>query len=146
MAERPHLVVVNSLSKSHGIAGLRLGYAVMAPLRARQVRASSLWNLNALAEWFCGLLTEPSYLLAYENARRRYVRDTRAFFAELDALPALRVLPSAANFALVELDRPAAAVASTLLARHGVYVRDCADKWGLEGGRHLRVAARSASL
>jgi histidinol-phosphate/aromatic aminotransferase/cobyric acid decarboxylase-like protein len=50
---------------------------------------------------------------------------------------------SAANFALVELDRPAAAVASGLLARHGVYVRDCAYKWGLEGGRYLRVAARS---
>lgn len=145
VGELPHLVVVNSLSKSHGIAGLRLGYAVMAPLRARQVRSSSLWNMNALAEWFCGLLTEPSYALAYENARRRYVRDTREFFAELDALPAVRVLPSAANFALVELERPAAAVATTLLARHGIYVRDCADKWGLEGGRHLRVAARSVA-
>jgi histidinol-phosphate/aromatic aminotransferase/cobyric acid decarboxylase-like protein len=145
VAELPHLVVVNSLSKSHGIAGLRLGYAVMAPLRAQQVRASSLWNMNALAEWFCGLLSEPSYRLAYENARRRYVRDTRRFFAELDVLPAVRVLPTAANFALLELDRPAAAVATALLARHGIYVRDCADKWGLEGGRHLRVAARSAS-
>ena len=48
VSELPHLVVVNSLSKSHGIAGLRLGYAVMAPLRARRIRRASLWNLNAL--------------------------------------------------------------------------------------------------
>jgi histidinol-phosphate/aromatic aminotransferase/cobyric acid decarboxylase-like protein len=143
VAELPHLVVVNSLSKSHGIAGLRLGYAVMAPLRARQIRGASLWNLNAFAEWFCGLLGDPGYARAYEDARRRYVRDSRRLFAGLGRLPGVKVFPSAANFALLELDRPAAPVASALLARHGVYVRDCADKWGLEGGRYLRVAARS---
>ncbi len=143
VAEQPHLVVVNSLSKSHGIAGLRVGYAVMAPVRARQIRATSLWNLNAFAEWFCGLLGDPSYLHAYECARSRYVRDARRLFAGLGELPGVKVFPSAANFALLELDRPAAPVASGLLAHHGVYVRDCADKWGLEGGRYLRVAARS---
>jgi histidinol-phosphate/aromatic aminotransferase/cobyric acid decarboxylase-like protein len=141
--ELPHLVVVNSLSKSHGIAGLRLGYAVMAPTRARQIRASSLWNTNAFAEWFCGLLSDPEYLRAYEGARRRYVRDTRRLFTGLDALLGVRAFPSAANFALLELDRPAHDVAAALLARHGVYVRDCADKWGLDGNRYLRVAART---
>ena len=36
-------------------------------------------------------------------------------------------------------------MATQLLARHGVYVRDCADKLGLDGDRYLRVAARSES-
>jgi histidinol-phosphate/aromatic aminotransferase/cobyric acid decarboxylase-like protein len=143
VAEFPHLVVVNSLSKSHGIAGLRLGYAVMAPQRARAIRAASLWNVNAFAEWFCGLLADPSYQRAYETARRRYVRDARRLFAAFDALPGARTFPTAANFALLELDRPAADVAGALLADHGVYVRDCADKRGLDGHRYLRVAARS---
>jgi threonine-phosphate decarboxylase len=71
------------------------------------------------------------------------VRDSRRLFAGLGELPGVKAFPSAANFALLELDRPAAPVASAPLARHGVYVRDCADKWGLEGGRYLRVAARS---
>jgi histidinol-phosphate/aromatic aminotransferase/cobyric acid decarboxylase-like protein len=145
VAELPHLVVVNSLSKSHGIAGLRVGYAVMSPLRARQIRGASLWNLNAFAEWFCGLLSDPEYRAAYEGARRRYVRATQRLFAALADLPGVRVFPSAANFALLELDRPASEVAASLLARHGVYVRDCSDKWGLDGDRFLRVAARSAS-
>lgn len=145
VAEFPHLVVVNSLSKSHGIAGLRVGYAVMSPLRARQIRGASLWNLNAFAEWFCGLLSDPEYRAAYEGARRRYVRATQRLFAALADLPGVRVFPSAANFALLELDRPASEVAASLLARHGVYVRDCSDKWGLDGDRFLRVAARSAS-
>jgi histidinol-phosphate/aromatic aminotransferase/cobyric acid decarboxylase-like protein len=145
VAELPHLVVVNSLSKSHGIAGLRLGYAVMSPLRATQIRATALWNLNAFAEWFCVQLSDPEYQRAYEGARRLYVRETRRLFTALSELPGVRVFPSAANFALLELDRSASEVATTLLARHGVYVRDCGDKWGLDGDRFLRVAARSAA-
>ena len=64
-------------------------------------------------------------------------------FDALGRLPGVTAFPTAANFALLELDRPAAPVAAELLAAHGVYVRNCADKRGLEGGRFLRVAARS---
>jgi histidinol-phosphate/aromatic aminotransferase/cobyric acid decarboxylase-like protein len=137
--------VVNSMSKSHGIAGLRLGYAVMAPERAGRMRDSSLWNMNAFAEWFCGLLADRGFASAYESARRRYVRETRRLFAGLAALPGVKVYPSAANYALLELDRPAGQVTASLLARHGVYVRDCGDKWGLDGERFIRVASRSSS-
>jgi histidinol-phosphate/aromatic aminotransferase/cobyric acid decarboxylase-like protein len=63
-------------------------------------------------------------------------------FDGLGVIPGARPYPSAANFALIELDRPAAEVANELLVRHGVYVRDCGDNWRLEGGRFLRVAAR----
>jgi histidinol-phosphate/aromatic aminotransferase/cobyric acid decarboxylase-like protein len=84
VAELPHLVVVNSLSKSHGIAGPRLGYASMTPARTREIRAASLWNISAFAEWFCGLLGDRDYLRSYESARRRYVRETRRLFDALD--------------------------------------------------------------
>jgi len=125
------------------IAGLRLGYAAMSRARAQELRRGSLWNLNAFAEWFCDLLGDDGYLAAYEGARRRYVRDARRLFAGLGALPGVRAFPTAANFALLEVGRPAHEVATALLARHRVYVRDCADKWGLEGDRFLRVAART---
>ena len=141
--EFPQLVVVNSLSKSHGIAGFRLGYAVMNPERANALRRTALWNINAFAEWFCGLLGDPEFQKDYELARRRYVRDTRALFTGLDALPNIKAYPSAANFALIELDRSAAEVVGALLTRHGIYVRDCGDKRGLDGHRFIRVAART---
>jgi histidinol-phosphate/aromatic aminotransferase/cobyric acid decarboxylase-like protein len=144
VAEFPELVVVNSLSKSYGIPGLRLGYAVMSAQRAKGLRERALWNLNALAEWFATLLCDREFQHAYEFARRRYVRDTRTLFTDLGTLSGAKVFPSAANFTLLELDRSAAEVTSALLARHGVYVRDCADKRGLDDGhRFIRVAARS---
>jgi len=40
--EFPQLVVVNSPSKSHGIAGFRLGYAVMNPERVTALRRTAL--------------------------------------------------------------------------------------------------------
>jgi histidinol-phosphate/aromatic aminotransferase/cobyric acid decarboxylase-like protein len=101
--------------------------------------------MNAFAEWFCELLADHGYGRAYEAARRRYVRDTQLLFARLAELPGVTAFPSAANFALLELDRPAAPVCVELLARHGVYVRDCGDKRGLKGGRFLRVASRTAA-
>jgi histidinol-phosphate/aromatic aminotransferase/cobyric acid decarboxylase-like protein len=140
----PNLIVVNSLSKSHGIAGLRLGYAVMSPDRVASFRHAALWNLNAFAEWFCLLLGQPGFQVAYERARRRYVLDIRDFVAELTTLTAVTVFPTSANFALMEVDRPASEVVGALLAEHGVYVRDCADKRGLRGDRYIRVAARGA--
>jgi histidinol-phosphate/aromatic aminotransferase/cobyric acid decarboxylase-like protein len=145
VADLPHLVVVNSLSKSHGIPGLRLGYAVMAPARVQEMRANALWDLNAFAEWFCGLLADAEFRRVQDAARRRYVREVRRLLAGLAALPGVTTYPSAANFALLELDRPAPDVATALLARHGVYVRDCGDKWGLDGDRFLRVAGRRAA-
>jgi histidinol-phosphate/aromatic aminotransferase/cobyric acid decarboxylase-like protein len=144
--DMPHLVVVNSLSKNYGIAGLRLGYAVMSAPRARALRGNSLWNLNAFAEWFTTLLGDPVFQQAYERARLRYFRDIRTFFADLTTLPGITVHPSAANFALLRLNRPAEQVTGSLLARHGVYVRDCADKRGLTcGEQYVRVAARTRS-
>lgn len=139
----PHLVVVNSLSKSYGIAGFRLGYAVMSPERVKALQHRTLWNLNAFAEWFCGLIGDPEFHTDYERARRRYIRDIRALFTGFDQLPNAKAYPSAANFALIELDRSAAEVVGALLARHGIYVRDCADKRGLDGRRFIRVAART---
>jgi histidinol-phosphate/aromatic aminotransferase/cobyric acid decarboxylase-like protein len=106
------------------------------------MRADALWDLNAFAEWFCGLLADAEFRRVQDAARRRYVRETRRLLAGLAALPGVSTYPSAANFALLELDRPAPDVATALLARHGVYVRDCGDKWGLDGDRFLRVAGR----
>jgi histidinol-phosphate/aromatic aminotransferase/cobyric acid decarboxylase-like protein len=139
----PHLIVINSLSKSHGIAGLRVGYAVMSRDRVETLQRSALWNLNAFAEWFCGLLGDPEFQADYERARRRYVRETRALFAAFHDLPNITSYPSRANFALIELDRSAAEVVGALLVHHGIYVRDCADKQGLDGNRFIRVAART---
>ena len=56
----------------------------------------------------------------------------------------INVLPSKANFVLVELlnGLKSEDVSLDLLINHGVYVRNCSDKIGLKG-EYIRIAGRS---
>jgi histidinol-phosphate/aromatic aminotransferase/cobyric acid decarboxylase-like protein len=70
--------------------------------------------------------------------------NTLMFINELNRIPNIKVYPSKANFALVELTDGSKArdVMIKLLFTYGVYVRECSDKIGLDG-QFLRVASRS---
>jgi histidinol-phosphate/aromatic aminotransferase/cobyric acid decarboxylase-like protein len=142
--EHPNLIVVKSMSKDFGIAGIRAGYAVMAPERVQWLlRNGFLWNSNGIAEYFFRLYCREDFLERYETVRRQYILETQLFYRQLAKVPGLKVYPSMANFALVEvLDGiPADLVTQHLLIRHGVYVRTCSDKIGLDG-EFLRIASR----
>jgi histidinol-phosphate/aromatic aminotransferase/cobyric acid decarboxylase-like protein len=142
----PNLLVVKSMSKDFGVAGIRAGYAVMAPDRVRTLLDNGyLWNSSGLAEYFFDLYSRPDFQERYERERIRFVRNSRRFFAALAKTEGLRVYPTQANFALVELQNGMSAedLVWRLLVRRGVYTRTCDDKRGLEPGKFLRIAARN---
>ena len=142
-----NLVVIKSLSKDFGIAGLRLGYAVMSKERVSALLEKGyLWNISGFGEYFLGLLGRDDFLRRYEQARLRAISERDEFFAELTKIKELRVYPSKGNFFLVELMDGSTAndLMVTLLARYGIYVRACADKVGLTG-EFIRIASRRGS-
>ena len=137
-----HLVVIRSLGKSHGIAGLRLG--VLATSNAdllNEVRAQlPVWNINAPAEHFLQLL---------DGSRQDYERSCRAVAEERDwvsgSLADLglgMVLDSGANFVTFVLDGQVRSytVAARML-RKGFLVKDLSAKRGIEC-QALRLAVR----
>ncbi len=131
----PRVVVLRSLTKNFGLAGLRLGYAVaeLAAIEALS-RARPPWTVNAAAQ-AAGLaaLDDTEHLMA----GLRVIRDARALLTSgLDRL-GLRCLPTRANYWLVEVD-DGAEIRRRLL-REGILVRDCAS-FGLP--RYIRLAAR----
>ena len=100
----PNLTVVKSMSKDFGVAGIRAGYAVMAPERVRALLDNGyLWNSSGLAEYFFDLYSRPDFQAQYERERIRFIRNSRRFFAALAKIDGLHVYPTYANFALVEL-------------------------------------------
>ena len=144
-AGMPNVMLVKSMSKDFGIAGVRAGYAIMDPGRIRDLLENGyLWNISGLAEFFFRLFTEEAFQSDYADARLRYLDEAVPFFAALEEIPGLRAFSTMANFRLVELDEsvPIEVLVPLLLVRHGVYVRDCRDKIGLEGGQYVRIAAR----
>jgi histidinol-phosphate/aromatic aminotransferase/cobyric acid decarboxylase-like protein len=142
----PNLTVVKSMSKDFGVAGIRAGYAVMAPARVQSLLDNGyLWNSSGLAEYFFDLYSRPDFQERYERERVRFIRNSRRFFDALAKIRGLRVYPTHANFALVELENGLSAedLVWRMLVRRGIYTRTCDDKRGLEPGKFVRIAARN---
>jgi len=138
----PNLIVVKSLGKSLGWHGLRLGYAVAEPTRARMLRDSlPFWNVNGLAAFV--LKTVRHFKETY-RASFSHVKDDREYMkTRLESLTDLTIYPSEANFLYVELPRDVSGrkLRDRLLAHHGIMVRECSNKIG-SSEQYLRVAVQ----
>lgn len=141
----PNLTVVKSISKSHGVPGLRLGVAASEDEDLiRWIRGElSIWNINSIGEFY--LQAGSKYRSDYETACRRLAKERERLFSGLSGLPRLTPYPSQANFILCELkDRwQAKELAETLLWQDDILVKYFSSRPGLENGEFIRLAVNS---
>lgn len=138
-----NLIIVRSMSKHCGVPGLRLGYcctsnqAFLQPLK----EALPVWNINSMAEYF--LLQLKNTNKAYHKSRMHVIRDVRDLYQKLIKLPGYQIYPTGSNFILIKIEFGMSAfdLQMQLLENHGLYVRDCSNKIGLDN-RHIRVASQ----
>lgn len=133
-----NLLVLRSMTKAWGLAGLRLGYALAhGDVAGALRRAAPPWNVNACAQ-AAGLavLAEDDHHAAAVEMLRRGRDELAAQIADLG----FPVLASAAGFFLIEVGDPAAA--RSHLLEHGCLVRDCTS-FGLPA--YVRVSPRMAA-
>ena len=139
----PNLVIVRSMSKHCGVPGLRLGYCYSGNDRMVALLRTSLptWNLNTLAEFYLSLL--PATDAEYHAARRRVIADVRWLYEQLATIAGITVYPTGANFVCFRIDtgQTAHQLQRRLLVEHGMYVRDCTNKLGMDQ-YHIRVATQ----
>jgi len=119
-ARRENLLVVRTLSKAFGLAGLRIGYATgPAALVSEVEKSRGPYKINALAESAAvAALTEDREWVARHVATA--VRNREGFAIALRAL-GLYPIPSSANFLLVPI--PDAQMIAAHMRRAGVAVR-----------------------
>lgn len=129
------LVVLRSLTKSHGLAGLRLGYLVADAEVVEAARGSQPpWSVNALAQ-AAGLAALGD--AEHVEAGRRLARRARVWLVDALERLGLRCVPSRAGFWLVEVG--SGRQARDALLRRGILIRDAAS-FGLPN--YVRIAAR----
>jgi histidinol-phosphate/aromatic aminotransferase/cobyric acid decarboxylase-like protein/choline kinase len=143
----PSLTVIRSISKSFGVPGLRLGVLASGDEQfISQIKQRlPIWNINSLAEYFlqvCG-----KYKDDYGDACERLRNERQRFLSALARIPFLRPVPSQANYFLCEVKEGLSATRLThhLLENHGVLIKDCTGKRGLEHGQYVRIAIRGES-
>jgi histidinol-phosphate/aromatic aminotransferase/cobyric acid decarboxylase-like protein/NDP-sugar pyrophosphorylase family protein len=144
----PNLVVIKSLSKVFGIAGLRIGYLLSAD-RAfiDEVRSSlPIWNINGLAEEF--LRTVGRYRSDFAESCDLTRAHCEGLYQDLLALPGIEPILPDANFILARLSDGQASgpdVVRRLYMEHNILIKDCASKSMPDADRYLRIASRTPS-
>lgn len=145
LTDNPHMVIIKSISKSFGVAGLRLGILASsdAELVARMTKSVSIWNINSFAEFY--LQIEEKYKKGYAVALQK-IKSVRAQFEkDLNSISYLRVIPSQANFITCEVLEPfTAGGLTTELLNREIIIKDLSTKTGFDGKQYIRLAVRSS--
>ncbi|HEY3236025.1 MAG TPA: histidinol-phosphate transaminase [Polyangiaceae bacterium] len=117
---RERLVVLRTFSKVHGLASLRVGYAIGPSMLIDYLnRVRSPFNVSSLGQLAaCAALEDREHV----ERSRKMNRIERARLSRGLGELGVKVLPSQANFLFVDLGRPAQPVFQALLNR-GVIVR-----------------------
>jgi histidinol-phosphate aminotransferase len=134
----PNLLVVRTLSKSHALAGLRIGYAVGDPALIEALeRVKNSFNsypLDRLAMVGAAVaLADREYL---EKTRQAVIRSRTALSSRLEEL-GFDVLPSAANFIFARHPQRDAADLAARLRERSIIVRHFKQPRRID--QHLRV-------
>lgn len=138
------LFVIKSISKSYGIPGLRLGILVSNDQDSinKIKKDLSIWNINSFAEFY--LQIAEKYRKQYEQAINDFKIERKRFLEKLEALDGIRVIPSQANFFMVQLtdNHKAHDITKKLLVEFNILVKDLSTK--LKGKEYLRLAIRNS--
>ncbi|MBS4282024.1 histidinol-phosphate aminotransferase family protein [Campylobacter vulpis] len=142
--EFKNLIIIKSMSKDFGIAGIRVGYGIMSEDRVGALLENGyLWNTSGIGEYFLRLYARENFFAEYNELRKNYIHKTQAFFLALAQIEQIKVYPSLANFALIELLDGSLSedFVAKMLIKYGIYMRTCRDKIGLNG-EFVRIASR----
>jgi histidinol-phosphate aminotransferase len=119
---QPNLIVLRTFSKWAGLAGLRVGYGVMAPVLADVLlKIKPPYNVNMAAMLAAReSLKDREYLL---GTVAKMIEERGRLFKALKKITFLRPTPSSANFILCEVVRGEAPEIQTALEKRGILIR-----------------------
>ena len=137
----PNLVVLHTLSKAFGEAGIRCGYVLAAPDVVEVFAAiRQIYSVNVLtqAAALAAVQNRATFGRVVEQIRSERERLLSALHAPRFAAVGLEVWPSAGNFVLVRMPQ-ASQVRARLRDEYSILVRDFSYAPGLDGCLRITV-------
>lgn len=139
----PQLYVMKSISKSYGVPGLRLGVLASGNVEivAAMKKNVAIWNINSFGEFYMQI--EEKYKKDYRAALVKIRAERGRFQNELAKIKGIRVIPSQANFVMIELDEGISTkeLLKTLLIKYDLLIKELTTK--TNGRNYLRLAIRN---
>ncbi|MBR6502480.1 MAG: aminotransferase class I/II-fold pyridoxal phosphate-dependent enzyme [Clostridia bacterium] len=137
-----HLFVVKSISKSYGVPGIRLGILASGDIDtiSHIKKDVAIWNINSFGEFYMQIAEK--YKKDYAVALQKFRTERKRFADELEDINGIRVIPSQANYFMIELTGKITAKELTkkLLVVHDLLIKDLSTK---VDGEYIRIAIRS---
>jgi histidinol-phosphate aminotransferase len=134
MKKHENLVIGRTFSKVHSLAGLRIGYAfVPSWLRPFYLRAGTPFTVNSVSA------AAAAAALSDTDHAARYIAQVHAWRKRFAADLKYPVLPSDANFVMVDVAPQTGDEVVEKLAARGVLVRSCRSFTGL-ADHYIRVS------
>ncbi|RKY30763.1 MAG: histidinol-phosphate transaminase [Candidatus Omnitrophota bacterium] len=135
---KKNVIVLKTFSKAYGLAGLRVGYAVLRPEAARYMeKARQPFNVNLLAQQAAFAALDDRKFL--NKTREAVLKGKEYLYTQLKKLN-IDFVPSVANFILVDIKKDCLEFFKEML-KYGVIVRDM-SQYGLNN--FIRVTIGTA--
>ena len=138
----PNVIVLKSLSKSHGIPGIRLGfvYTHNEEIFQRIYDNLPIWNLNSFAEHYMEIALKFRNELSISFQKAKKDRDYLIkFLNKINYIS--EVYESSGSFVSFRINKQEISnyLQSYLLENHNIYIKQLTNI-GLEGSNYFRVA------
>jgi threonine-phosphate decarboxylase len=136
-----NLLVLRSMTKFFGLAGLRLGYAVGNAKLIKQIQSvGPPWSVNIFAQAAGEAIIDDE---EFKNKSMALLLKERDFLYQgLCRIRGLKPFQSRANFILVKIEGPlSSGRLQRGLIKYGLLIRDCSNFHGLNN-KYIRVAVR----
>ncbi len=135
-----NLIVLRTLTKAFGLAGLRVGYCLTNKKISRILnRVKVTWNVNVLAQKAAiAALNDQAHL---DKTRRLVRKEKKYLYNNIGKMKQFKVYKSDTNFFLIKLVKMNSLVLQESLLKKNILVRDCSTFTGM-GTDFIRVAVQ----
>ena len=135
------LLLLRSMTKTYGIPGLRLGYAVgNTKIIKAMEKYKEPWTLNALAlDAVDILLNDEEY---YIKTKIINIENKSFLYNNLKTIKGIKSFHTEGNFILLKLENISGSRLKEKLLSYGIYIRTCTDFKGLNDS-YIRIAIRN---
>lgn len=142
--EYNNIVILRSLTKTCGLAGLRIGYAISNKKTIEKMKNKVIaWNVNGLAQIAAReALKDKKYL---DSAKKIIEIEKKRCFKKLKKNDKIKPICTDVNFYLIELlnNKNSTEITNTLLYKNNLLVRDCKTFTGMND-KFIRVAIKTS--
>lgn len=144
LASHQYLYVMKSISKSYGVPGIRLGILASGNVDAIEIikKDVAIWNINSIGEYY--LQIAEKYKKDYAAAMKKFREERKRFQALLNELEGIRVIPSQANYFMIEVTNGMTSkeLMIRLFKNHYLLIKDLTNKVH-DGKQYIRIAIRN---